>query len=298
TYKRQQTQGYNKRHRATCLSDLSPGETVWLPEMSSPAVVVSKSPEPRSYIVQTEKGTVRRNRRQVVPSPKEPVMRESQPTNESTSENISCPNIKTGDVTFATRFVAAYMFLKVKGSHPLTYQHLTLQMFESAKRNEGMVDQNIFKTAKRNSDLFSVLVFEAIRKYIYPTRYRQIIETESVHILLPNKQKWISEDQKHSSNVARVHNQKKRSREVAMRGCQCMQKLLDRSNSSQIEYEKQQQSSSEQEHVCQDIATTTTHKLANGVQVFALHLKKTIVYDWALEHLVYVGQQYITSSGI
>jgi hypothetical protein len=92
TYKRQQTQDYNKRHRSTCLSDLSPGETVWLPEMSSPAVVVSKSPEPRSYIVQTEKGTVRRNRRQVVPSPKEPVMRESQPTNESTSENISCPN--------------------------------------------------------------------------------------------------------------------------------------------------------------------------------------------------------------
>ena len=54
TYKRQQTQDYNKRHRSTCLSDLSPGETVWLPEMSSPAVVVSKSPEPRSYIVQID----------------------------------------------------------------------------------------------------------------------------------------------------------------------------------------------------------------------------------------------------
>ena len=30
TCKRQQTQGYNKRHRATCLSDLSPGETASL----------------------------------------------------------------------------------------------------------------------------------------------------------------------------------------------------------------------------------------------------------------------------
>ena len=218
---------------------------------------------------------------------------------------VSPSSVKTGDVTFATRFVAAYMFLKVKGCRPMTYQHLTLRMFESAKRNEGMVDQKIFKTAKRYgfdsvyfdecsiellekyityirpvltptceyvlvsrngkqfqklTDLFSVLVFEAIGKYIHPTRYRQIIETESVHVLLPNEQKWISEDQKHSSNVARVHYQKKRSREVAMRGRQCMQKLLDSGNSSQIE--KQQQSSSEPERVCQDIATTTTHELA------------------------------------
>jgi hypothetical protein len=63
---------------------------------------------------------------------------------------MACPSsVKTGDVTFATRFVAAYMFLKVKGCRPMTYQHLTLRMFESAKRNEGMVDQKIFKTAKK-----------------------------------------------------------------------------------------------------------------------------------------------------
>ena len=91
------------------------------------------------------------------------------------------------------------------------------------------------------TDLFSVLKFEAIGKYIHPTRYRQIIKTENGHVLLPNEHKWISEDQKHSSNVARIHYQKKRSREVAMRGCQCMQKLLDTSNSSQTEHEKQQQ---------------------------------------------------------
>ena len=64
----------------------------------------------------------------------------------------------------------------------------------------------------------SVLMFEAIGKYIHPTRYRQIMETENCQFLLPNEQKWISEDQKHSSNVARVHYQKKHSREVAMRG--------------------------------------------------------------------------------
>ena len=197
---------------------------------------------------------------------------------------MTCPSsVRPGDVTFATRFVAAYMFLKVKGCRPMTYQHLTLRMFESAKRNEGMVDQKIFKTAKRYgfdsvyfdecsmemiekyikyirpfltptceyvlvnrngkqfqklTELFSVLVFEAIGKYIHPTRYRQIIETQSCEILLPSEQKWISEDQKHSSNVARVHYQKKRSREVAMRGRWCMQKLLEESKSMENECDR------------------------------------------------------------
>ena len=204
---------------------------------------------------------------------------------ESVLENcMTCPSSVTpADITFATRFVAAYLFLKVKGYRPMTYQHLTLRMFENARKNDGMVDQKIFKTAKRYgfdsvyfdkssidmlekyityirplltptceyvlvncngkqfqklTDLLSVLVFEAIGKYIHPTRYRQIIEPQSCEVLLPNEQMWISEDQKHSSNVARVHNQKKRSREVAMRGRWCMQKLLQESKN--VEYESEE----------------------------------------------------------
>lgn len=152
----------------------------------------------------------------------------------------------------------------------MTYQYLTLAMFENAKRNGGMIDQTKFKTAKKygfNSlyfdvisldivddyvrfvrpllqpqceyllvnrngaqfqkltDLLSVLVFQAIGKYIHPTRYRQIIETESATMLNLEEQQVVSEDQKHSSNVARVHYQKRRSREVAMRGRRCMEKL-------------------------------------------------------------------------
>ena len=209
-------------------------------------------------------------------------------------------SVRPGDVTFATRFVAAYLFLKVKGCRPMTYQHLTLRMFESARRNEGMVDQKIFKTAKRYgfdsvyldessiellekyityirplltptceyvlvnrngnqfqklTDLLSVLVFEAIGKYIHPTRYRQIIETESSQALLPNEQKWISEDQKHSSNVARVHYQKKRSREVAIRGRLCMQKLVDESKNIESDHEKIDQSSRGQDDVRKDSPT-------------------------------------------
>lgn len=174
------------------------------------------------------------------------------------------------DLTFATRFLAVFMFVKVKGCRPMTYQHLTVKMFENAKGNGGMVDQRIFKTAQsygfnslyfddvsfeiiddyvqfvrpllkpqceyllvnrngaqfqRLTDLLSVLVFQAIGKYIHPTRYRQIIETESVNNLDLKEQRLVSEDQKHSSNVARVHYQKLRSRDIALKGRSCMKKL-------------------------------------------------------------------------
>ena len=47
------------------------------------------------------------------------------------------------------------------------------------------------------------------------TRYRQIIETASRQQLDSHEQDTISEDQKHSSVVAKVHYQKHRSREIA-----------------------------------------------------------------------------------
>ena len=61
----------------------------------------------------------------------------------------------------------------------------------------------------------SKLVFDATGKYVHPTRYRQIVETASSKKLDSNAQSAISEDQKHSSVVAKVHYQKQRSREVA-----------------------------------------------------------------------------------
>ena len=56
------------------------------------------------------------------------------------------------------------------------------------------------------------LVFEAIGKHIYPTRYRQIIETESSQLLTTEECQMVSEDQKHSSRVAKVHYKKRTSR--------------------------------------------------------------------------------------
>ena len=174
------------------------------------------------------------------------------------------------DLTFATKFVAVYLFIKVKGSRPMTYQYLTVDMVKTAKENGGFIDQKKFKTASkygfdsliltdasmqvlesyidfvrpllkpqcdfvlvtRNGgqhsklgDVMSKLVFDAIGKYIHPTRYRQIVETQSINLLTSKEQRILSEDQKHSSAVARVHYQKQRSREVAVKAHECLQKL-------------------------------------------------------------------------
>ena len=71
----------------------------------------------------------------------------------------------------------------------------------------------------------SKLVFDATDKYVHPTRYRQIVETASSRQLSSSAQSTISGDQKHSSVVARVHYQKKRSREVASKANEYLERL-------------------------------------------------------------------------
>ena len=62
------------------------------------------------------------------------------------------------DLTFATRFVAVYLFTRVKGSRPMTYQYLSLSMFEKSKDSDRFVDQTEFMTAKQYS--FDSLIFD------------------------------------------------------------------------------------------------------------------------------------------
>ena len=82
----------------------------------------------------------------------------------------------------------------------------------------GMMQQNLCHA-------MTILVHQAIGKYIHPTRYQQIVETERVERLSNEEQKTISRDQKHNSNVAKLHYQKRLSRDVAVKGKECMQKL-------------------------------------------------------------------------
>ena len=83
------------------------------------------------------------------------------------------------------------------------------------------------------SNIFGRVVFLAIGKYINPTRYRQIIETESAEKLTVDEQTYLSEDQKHKSNVAKLRYQKLRSENIAMKAKSCLEKLQDSSKSSE-----------------------------------------------------------------
>ena len=186
------------------------------------------------------------------------------------------------DLSFATSFVVALLFLNVKGSRPMTFQYLTMPMIMSAF-NSNVIDQTFFKTNEKYGfdslvfkdeslqliklytdhvreklfpkcdyllickngnqlsnlgDIFGRMVYQAIGKYINPTRYRQIIETESVKLLSVEEQSLISFDQKHTSNVAKVHYQKQRSREVARKSSECLQKMIEIQKSADHQIEE------------------------------------------------------------
>ena len=172
-------------------------------------------------------------------------------------------------LTFATRFVAVFLFLRVQSAGPMTFQHLTVSVSENSKANNGFIDQKEFKTnlsytfdslvldalptrvialyvehvrpllnpqhdyllLTRNGTLYKKLrnamcklVYQANGKRTHPTRYRQIIETESAKKLSLEDKKNISLDQKYSSQVARIYYQK--SKRVAADGQISMKRLL------------------------------------------------------------------------
>ncbi len=64
-----QQQYYNRRHRARPLSVLQPGQNVWLPLEKMQGSVVSQTSAPRSYLIGTEDGVIRRNRAHLRPIP-------------------------------------------------------------------------------------------------------------------------------------------------------------------------------------------------------------------------------------
>ena len=58
--------------------------------------------------------------------------------------------VTSTNLTFATRFVAVFMFVRVKGCRPMTYQHLTVRMFESTKTNAGAKIRIQFSLLRRD----------------------------------------------------------------------------------------------------------------------------------------------------
>ena len=59
--------------------------------------------------------------------------------------------------------------------------------------------------------IFHRIVYEAVGKYINPTRYCQIIKTESIEKTDTSEEANLLEDQKHISAFDKTHYQKRKS---------------------------------------------------------------------------------------
>lgn len=63
---------FNKRHRAYDLPQLHPGESVWISDTREKGTVIMSAETPRSYLVDSPKGILHRNRSPLVPTPVAP----------------------------------------------------------------------------------------------------------------------------------------------------------------------------------------------------------------------------------
>ena len=58
--------------------------------------------------------------------------------------------VNPSDLTFSTKVLTMYLFIKVKTSRPMTYQYLRVEVVNTAKENGGFIDQKTFQTAGKN----------------------------------------------------------------------------------------------------------------------------------------------------
>ena len=90
---------YNRRHDSRELPELQPGDSVWIRDQSRYGKVTQKAQQPRSYHVQTEHGTVRRNRRALIAVQGQPTntrVPESSMSNDPESPDDSDESDSTG----------------------------------------------------------------------------------------------------------------------------------------------------------------------------------------------------------
>ena len=90
---------FDKRHGARNLKPLSPGDTVWIPEREAGGTVEKES-STRSYTVQTEDGTLRRNRRDLILVPN---TAEAQPSTNTESSLADQPQVESPSATDGTK---------------------------------------------------------------------------------------------------------------------------------------------------------------------------------------------------
>ena len=98
-YRSDQMMTYNRRHDSRELPELQPGDSVWIRDQSRYGKVTQKAQQPRSYHVQTEHGTVRRNRRALIAVQGQPTntrVPESSMSNDPESPDDSDESDSTG----------------------------------------------------------------------------------------------------------------------------------------------------------------------------------------------------------
>ena len=98
---------------------------------------------------------------------------------------FSLHEVSLQSLTFATRFVAVFLFLRVKSARPMTFQHLTVSVFENSKANNGFIDQKEFKT--NLSYTFDSLVLDDLPTRVialYVEHVRPLLNPQNDYLLL------------------------------------------------------------------------------------------------------------------
>ena len=90
SYRLNQQLSFNKHHRVVELPTLHPGDHVWVRDQDRHGLILGKTEQPHSYLVDTNKGTLRRNRSALVVTTKRPVGAQS--TKDLPSETTTAPN--------------------------------------------------------------------------------------------------------------------------------------------------------------------------------------------------------------
>ncbi|GFS21441.1 Pol polyprotein [Elysia marginata] len=68
-YRDNQRDNYNRRHSVQKAPELQPGDAEYIKDLKRPGSIINRHPNPCSYIVNTEQGTIRRNHAHLVATP-------------------------------------------------------------------------------------------------------------------------------------------------------------------------------------------------------------------------------------
>ena len=77
SYRLNQQLSFNKRHHAVELPTLYRDDHVWVRDQDQHGLILGKTEQPRSYLMDTNKGTLRQNRSALVVTTKHPVTEHS-----------------------------------------------------------------------------------------------------------------------------------------------------------------------------------------------------------------------------